>query len=73
MVNSGTHAASCTVGSYHVSVDESIFEVGIAGDELLSEEGTVPHAGEEGCVDGGCWRRVREMDFGYLCHVGGLR
>ena len=48
---------------YHVGIYESILEIGVAGDELLAEEGAVLDIGEEGGIYCDRWRRMGQVNL----------
>jgi hypothetical protein len=48
--------------SYHASIDKSIFEIAVSGQELLAEEGGILDGVVEGDVEGKGWREVGEVD-----------
>lgn len=54
---------------YHAGFDESILEIGVAGDELLAKEGTVLDICKNGGVYGDRGRRMSQVYFRDLCHT----
>lgn len=51
-------------------VDECVFEICVAGEELGAQEGGVCDGGMEGGVEGCGGRGVRKVDGGEECHCG---
>jgi hypothetical protein len=48
--------------SYHASINKSIFEIAVSGQELLAEEGGILDGVVEGNVEGKGWRNMGEVD-----------